>query len=141
MNWHLPFAVNLILNLYATSLNKQKEILNTRKMNILHLALCPIVHIIVCENSGHFATPPPRLKNHCRNSILMTRHYPDLGSAGFWLVENLLHSNRSNSQIWILICHVTRTVRCFPWLTYHSSLNNPRVANMLRKYIELKFTS
>lgn len=31
-------------------------------MNILHLALCPIVHIIVCENSGHFATPPPPLQ-------------------------------------------------------------------------------
>ena len=138
MNWHLPFAVNLILNLYVTSLNKQKEILNTRKMNILHLALCPIVHIIVCENSEHFATPPPRLKNHCRNSILMTRHYPDLGSAGFWLVENLLHSNRSNSQIWILICHVTRTVRCFPWLTYHSSLKQPKSGKNVAEVYRIK---
>ena len=31
------------------------------------------------------------LWNECENSVLMTRHYPDLGSAGFWLVENLLH--------------------------------------------------
>ena len=23
----------------------------------------------------------------------MTRHYPDLGSAGFWFVENLLHTS------------------------------------------------
>ena len=29
--------------------------------------------------------------NECENSVLMTRQYPDLGSAGFWLVENLLH--------------------------------------------------
>ena len=26
-----------------------------------------------------------RLRNECRNSILMTRHYPDLGSASDWL--------------------------------------------------------
>ena len=33
------------------------------------------------------------LWNECENSVLMTRHYPDLGSADFWLVENLLHTS------------------------------------------------
>ena len=141
LNWRLPFAVNLILNLYVTSLNKQKGILNTRKMNILHLALCPIVHIIVCENSGHSATQPllsPRLRNHCRNSILMTRHYPNLGCTGFWLVENLLHSIRSTTQIWILRRHVTRTVRCFPRLTYHSSLKQPKSGKYVAEVYRIK---
>ena len=39
-----------------------------------------------------------RLRNERRNSILMTHHFPDLGSY-FWLVENLLHPIRSTIQI------------------------------------------
>ena len=41
---------------------------------------------ITRENSRHSVTPPPvlpakwRLRNEGRNSILMTRHYPNLGS-------------------------------------------------------------
>ena len=42
------------------------------------------------ENSRHIATPlvvspQLRLRNERRNSILMTYHYPDLGSASDWL--------------------------------------------------------
>ena len=33
------------------------------------------------------------LWNECENSILMAHHYPDLGSADFWLVKNLLHAS------------------------------------------------
>ena len=48
-----------------------------------------------------------RLRNECRNSILMTRHYPDLGSASHWScrVENLLQPIRSTTQIWVAMRH------------------------------------
>ena len=46
------------------------------------------------ESSRHFARDDStgfltkcRLKNDCRNSILMTYHYPDLGSASDWLKQ------------------------------------------------------
>ena len=40
------------------------------------------------KNSPDFATPPlvsPR--NDCRNSILMTRQYPELGNVSDWLKQ------------------------------------------------------
>ena len=48
-----------------------------------------------------------RLRKERRNSILMTRRYPDLGSASNWLCRlwNLLQSIRSTSKIWIVTCH------------------------------------
>ena len=54
------------------------------------------------ENSPHFATPP--LRNERRNSILMTRHYPDLGSASDWL-KKIFHAARpirSTTKIWVM---------------------------------------
>ena len=41
------------------------------------------------------------LKNDCRDSILMTYHYPDLGSASDWSCrkENLFQPIRSSTQI------------------------------------------
>ena len=44
------------------------------------------------------------LRNERRNSILMTRHYPNLGSASDWLcgVGNLIQPIRSTTQIWIV---------------------------------------
>ena len=45
-----------------------------------------------------------RLRNERRNSILMTRHYPDLGNASDWLCRlgNLLQPIRSTTQIWVV---------------------------------------
>ena len=42
-----------------------------------------------------------------RNSILMTRHYPDLGSASDWSchVGNLFQPIRSTTQIWEVTRH------------------------------------
>ena len=47
------------------------------------------------------------LRNECRNSILMTRHYVDLGSASDWSchVGNLIQPIRSTTQIWIVTHH------------------------------------
>ena len=48
-----------------------------------------------------------RLRNECRNSILMTRHYPDLGSASDWScrVGNLIQPIRGTTQIWVVTRH------------------------------------
>ena len=63
------------------------------------------------ENGQHWRRYPGfpakwRLRNERRNSILMTRHYPDLGSASDWScrVGNSIPPIRSNTQI----CVVTR---------------------------------
>ena len=47
------------------------------------------------------------LRNEHRNSILMTRHYPDLGSASDWScrVGNLIQAFRSTTQIWVVTRH------------------------------------
>ena len=48
-----------------------------------------------------------RLRNDRRNSVLMTRHYPDLGSASDWL-KQISHAGRpirSTTQIWVVTRH------------------------------------
>ena len=49
----------------------------------------------------YFPPAKQRLRNDCRNSILMTHHYPDLGSVSDWscCVGNLLQPIRSTAQI------------------------------------------
>ena len=48
-----------------------------------------------------------RLRNERRNSILMTRHYPDLGSASDWLnrISQAARPIRSTTQIWAVTRH------------------------------------
>ena len=47
-----------------------------------------------------------RLSHDCRNSILMTRHYPDLSSDSDWYcVETLLQPMRSTTQTWVVTQH------------------------------------
>ena len=48
-----------------------------------------------------------RLRNDRRNSLLMGRHYPDLGSASDWScrVGNLIQPIRSTTQIWVVTRH------------------------------------
>ena len=70
--------------------------------------VCTNVHIkryfllLARENSRHLATLPLsfptkcRLRSECKSSVLMTRHYPDLGSASDWLNQ---------------ICHAARPIR------------------------------
>ena len=60
------------------------------------------------ENSRQLATLPlVSPPNERRNSILMTRHYPDLGSASDWScrVGNLIQPIRSTTQIWVVTRH------------------------------------
>ena len=62
-----------------------------------------------------------RLSNERRNSILMTRHYPDLGSASDWLKHagTSFQPIRSTTKIWVVMRHqygisalVTQTSFC-----------------------------
>ena len=48
-----------------------------------------------------------RLRNEHRNSIMMTRRYPDLASASDWScrVGNLIQPIRSTTQIWVVTRH------------------------------------
>ena len=48
-----------------------------------------------------------RLRNERRNAILMTCHYPDLGSASDWLKQtsHALCSFRNTTQIWVVTRH------------------------------------
>ena len=48
-----------------------------------------------------------RLRNSRWNSILMTRHYPDLGSASDWScrVGNLIQPIRSITHVWVVKSH------------------------------------
>ena len=48
-----------------------------------------------------------RLRNERRNSILMTRHYPDLGSAFDWLkqISHAARPIRSTAQMWVVTRH------------------------------------
>ena len=52
-----------------------------------------------------------RLRNESRNSILMTRHYPDLGSACDWLnqISQVARPIRSTTQIWVVMRHQYET--------------------------------
>ena len=48
-----------------------------------------------------------RLRNERRNSVLMTRHCPDLGNASDWLnqISHLARPIRSTTQIWEVTSH------------------------------------
>ena len=48
-----------------------------------------------------------RLRNESRNSILMSRHYPNLGSASDWLKQILQAARpmRNTTQIWVVSRH------------------------------------
>ena len=49
-----------------------------------------------------------RLRNKRRNSILITHHYPDLGSASDWSrrMGNLIQPIRSTTQVWVVTSSV-----------------------------------
>ena len=96
-----------ILYIINTLLRKNKDLVlplwkGNGQFKLFHTALTR-------ENSRHFVMPPlvsPQnvvWKNECRNSILMTCHYPDLGSASGWLkqISHIAWPIRSTTQIWV----------------------------------------
>ena len=90
------------------------EINTVKPFSFLSLS-CVRVYLAL-ENSRHFTTPQlvsrkmmslTGLRNERRNSILMTRHYPDLGSASDWLnqISHTARPIRSTTQIWVVTRH------------------------------------
>ena len=73
------------------------------------------------ENSRHFATSPLvspskwRLSNECRNSILMTFHYPDLSSGSDWLrqISSVARPIRRISHISVVTRHQMEFLQSF----------------------------
>ena len=90
------------------------EINTVKPFSFLSLS-CVRVYLAL-ENSRHFTTPQlvsrkmmslTGLRNERRNSILMTRHYPDLGSASDWLnqISHTARPIRSTTHIWVVTRH------------------------------------
>ena len=111
---------------------------------------------VAWEDSRDFSTPP--LRNERRNSILMTRHYPNLGSASDWLkqISHAAWPIRSTTQFRVVTRHqfgisalvsqtsqltsfrwktmvVSRDVGCFLRLVYKGSNFNCSFHNQLMK--------
>ena len=71
---------------------------------------CPATSLSKQPTFGDATTGFPakwRVRNERRNSILMTRHYSDLGSVSNWScrVGNLIQPIRSTTQIWVVTRH------------------------------------
>ena len=74
-----------------------------------------------------------RLRNERRNSILMTRHYPDLDSASDWL-NQIFHEERpfsSSIQIWV----VTRHQYGISTLVFRTSFGGRKLVLVLTGYL------
>ena len=65
--------------------------------------------VVASRNVGCFVRLKTKwpLRNDCRNSILMTCHYPDLGRASDWLkqISHTAQPIRSTTQIWVVTQH------------------------------------
>ena len=74
-------------------------------MKIFATTLRTVQCLILKELCGFLAKW--RLWNERRNSLLMTRHHPNLGSAFDWSCRswNLLQPFRSTTQIWVVTRH------------------------------------
>ena len=96
--------VTFSLCITSTIQEKLKENLEINQRSLK--GLCLRKQTTFCDATNGF---PANwcLRKECRTSILMTRHYPDLGSASIWLCRlwNLLQPIRSTTQIWIVTCH------------------------------------
>ena len=87
---HLFWKIILFFSKITSKINKKEG--NNRT----------VTPLILLSVSFHWS-----LRNECRNSILMTRHYPELGSASDWscCVGNLIQPIRSTIQIWVVTRH------------------------------------
>ena len=90
----------------------------TKGSNLIeHVTNCKILRVFIAqENRQHLVMPPTAspwndiwemsVEIPCK-SVLMTRHYPDLGSASDWscCLWNLLQPIRNATQIWVVTRH------------------------------------
>ena len=76
-------------------------------LNLIFIDLPSLGKMLTVSDSTTGFPAKWRLRNERRNSILMTRRYPDLGSASDWScrVGNLIQPIRSTTQIWVVTRH------------------------------------
>ena len=80
---------------------------------------------LIAHTDGSLRKPPlVLLQNDVWESILMTRHYPDLGNAFVWLKQISLAERpiRSTTEIWIVMCHqYIISCACFSYINSWSN--------------------
>ena len=98
--------LNYILLTLSVKITSLYEPTNTERTNHLHETWCPEK---TADISGrqHWLPTKRRLKNERRNSIPMTCHFPDLGSASDWLqqISLAVRPIGSTTQTWIMTRH------------------------------------
>ena len=83
------------------------------KYQCLTVTLTLTLTLVAWENSQHLAMWPMvspakwHLRNERRNSIRITRHYPDLGSSSDWLnqISHAAWPIRCTTQTWVVMHH------------------------------------
>ena len=75
-----------------------------------------------------------RLRNKCRNSILMMRHYPDLGSASDWLNRIFFAARpiRMTNEIWVATHHQYQMEFLRSFLRHHLVGKRSKVSCFLK---------
>ena len=66
---------------------------------------CPICWQLTFRDATSGFPAKGRLRNGCRNSTLMTCHYPDLGGTSYWMEICFNQSIRSTSKVWAVTHH------------------------------------
>ena len=84
-----------------------------------------VFFFLIAHTDGSLKKPPlVLLQNDACESILMTRHYPDLGNAFVWLKQISLAERpiRSTTEIWIVMCHqYIISCACFSYINSWSN--------------------
>ena len=102
----------LLLILYVEEFIVTEMMLWSQKKKTALFWLSKVNNGLAWKNIRHFATPPTAtsrndVRPERRNSILIARHYQDLGTDSDWscCVWNLLQPIRSTTQIWVVRRH------------------------------------
>ena len=64
------------------------------------------------------------LRNRCRNSTLMTCHYPDLGDASYWMKFFFNQSIRSTSKVWVVRHHQYQNSAVIPQASFWGTIGD-----------------
>ena len=85
--------------------------------NMQTLSMVPIKLHLAWNNSRHVVTPPLHgfptkwcLRNDCRNFIMMTCHYPDLGGASDWSMPRRKFASTDRRHHWFNVLRDCRSM-------------------------------
>ena len=117
--WSVPSNNEIICEITQSSCKRDIKSKSHVGMKLAPVRVFSCKHPLTKQPTfGDVATGFPakwRLRSERRNSILMTRHYPVLGSASDWScrVGNLIQPIRSTTQIRIVTRHQYGFLRSF----------------------------